>query len=198
MDEILLWAVQLQGQWRSISTELSQERPRGRPPNPSKRSGSCSATIEERDNIPPELVQADGEDVITTLMTICNKIWNGMANPMDPVLSHHTSQERQPAAVSDLSNNQPHQSTKQSYAEDHTEQIEATSGEDYRWRTGILQSRSSTYESSVRNISSTSKTSTTLSWTSRRPLTGFDMQLYEQPWTSTTSASTLSKSSKPL
>ena len=27
------------------------------------------------DNIPAELVQAGGEDVITTLMTICNKIW---------------------------------------------------------------------------------------------------------------------------
>ena len=31
-----------------------------------------SAGIE---NIPEELVQADGEDVITTLMAICNKIW---------------------------------------------------------------------------------------------------------------------------
>ena len=27
------------------------------------------------DNILAELVQADGEDVITALMTICNKIW---------------------------------------------------------------------------------------------------------------------------
>ena len=27
------------------------------------------------DNIPVELVQADGEDVITVLTTICNKIW---------------------------------------------------------------------------------------------------------------------------
>ena len=55
-----------------------------------------------------------------------------MANPMDPVLSHHTSQERQPAAVPELPNNKPHQSPKQSHAEDHTEQIEATSGEDHR------------------------------------------------------------------
>ena len=45
---------------------------------------------------------------------------------MDPVLSHHTSQERQPAAMPELPNNEPHQSTKQSHAEDHTEQIEAT------------------------------------------------------------------------
>ena len=32
-----------------------------------------------------------------------------MANPVDPVLSYHTSQERQPAAVSEIPNNQPHQ-----------------------------------------------------------------------------------------
>ena len=53
---------------------------------------------------------------------------------MDPVLSHHTSQERQPAAVPELPNNKPHQSPKQTHAEDHTKQIEATSGEDYRRR----------------------------------------------------------------
>ena len=55
-----------------------------------------------------------------------------MANPRDAVLSHHTSQETQPAAVPELSNDQPHQSPKQSHAEDYAEQIEATSGEDYR------------------------------------------------------------------
>ena len=60
---------------------------------------------------------------------------------MDPVLSHHTSQERQPAAEPELPNNKPHQTLKQSHAEDHTEQIEASSGEDYRRRTGRLQSR---------------------------------------------------------
>ena len=32
-----------------------------------------------------------------------------MANPLDPVLSHHTSQEWQPAAVLELPNDQPHQ-----------------------------------------------------------------------------------------
>ena len=35
-----------------------------------------------------------------------------MANTVDPVLSYHTSQERQPAAVPELPNNQPHQSPK--------------------------------------------------------------------------------------
>ena len=63
-----------------------------------------------------------------------------MANPMDPVLCHYTSQERQPAAVPELPNNKTHQSSKQSHAEDHTEQIEATSG-DHRRRTGRLLSR---------------------------------------------------------
>ena len=89
MDRILLWAVQLQGQWRSISTELSPDRHRGWPTHPSQRSGGCSTIIEERevgwswqhpssagvDNILAELVQAGGEDVITTLTTICSKIW---------------------------------------------------------------------------------------------------------------------------
>ena len=55
-----------------------------------------------------------------------------MAKPRDPVLTHHTSQERQPAAVPELPNDHPHQSLKQSHTEDHTEQTEATSGEDHR------------------------------------------------------------------
>ena len=64
-----------------------------------------------------------------------------LANPVDPVLDHHTSQERQPAAVPKLPNGQPHQLSGQSHAEDHTEQIEAASREDHCWRTGRLQSR---------------------------------------------------------
>ena len=36
-----------------------------------------------------------------------------MAIPIDPILSHHSSQERQPAAVPVLPNDQPHQSPKQ-------------------------------------------------------------------------------------
>ena len=55
-----------------------------------------------------------------------------MANPVGLVLSHHTFQERQPAAVPELPNNQPHQSPKQSHAEDYIEHIEATSREDHR------------------------------------------------------------------
>ena len=52
-----------------------------------------------------------------------------MANPMDPVLSSHTSQERQPAEVPELLNDHPNQAPKQSHAEDNTEQIEATGGD---------------------------------------------------------------------
>ena len=40
-------------------------------------------------------------------------------------------EERQPAAVPELPNDQPYEPPKQSHAEDHTEQIEAT-GEDHR------------------------------------------------------------------
>ena len=49
-----------------------------------------------------------------------------MANPMDPVHSHDTFQERQPAATPELPDGQPHQPLKQGHTEDHTEQIEAT------------------------------------------------------------------------
>ena len=55
-----------------------------------------------------------------------------MANPVDTVLGHYTSQERQPAAVPELPNDQPHQPPKQSHAEDHVEQNETASGEDHR------------------------------------------------------------------
>ena len=45
------------------------------------------------------------------------------------------------SSVPELPNNKPYQSPKQSHAEDHPAQIEATSREDHRWRTGRLQSR---------------------------------------------------------
>ena len=49
MDKIVLWGVQSQDQWRSISTELSPDRHRGRRSHPSQRSGSCSTITEERE-----------------------------------------------------------------------------------------------------------------------------------------------------
>ena len=74
------------------------------------------------------------------------------------VVIHHTSQESQPAAVPELLNNKPHQSPKQSHAEDHIEQIEATSEDP----PGVPQSRSSTYAFYVRNISNTSNRNNSL------------------------------------
>ena len=62
------------------------------------------------DNIPGEVVQAGGEDVITTLTTICHKIWQTGEWPTPWT----QSLAKQPAAVPELPNNQPHQSPKQS------------------------------------------------------------------------------------
>ena len=62
------------------------------------------------DNITAELVQAGGEDIISSVTAICNKDLadRRMASSVDPVLNHHSSQERQLAAVPELPNNQPH------------------------------------------------------------------------------------------
>ena len=54
-----------------------------------------------------------------------------MVNSVDPVLGDNTSKEMQPAAVSELLNDQPHQPPKRSHAEDLTEQIEDASEEDH-------------------------------------------------------------------
>ena len=48
-DRILISAVQSQGRWRSISTELSPDRYRRRPPHPSQRIGGCSTITEEKE-----------------------------------------------------------------------------------------------------------------------------------------------------
>ena len=157
MVRIPLWAIQPQGQWRSISTELSPDRHRGQPPHPSQRNGGCSTITEGR-----EVSRScqHPSKMGPSRWTGCNHCsynnvqqdladWR-MANPVDPaVLSHQTSQERQPATVPELPNDQPHQPTKQSQAEDHTEQIEAKSGEDHCWRTGRLQSRKKLYRADL-------------------------------------------------
>ena len=49
MYRVLLWAVHLRGQWRSISTELSPDRHRELPPHPAHGSGGCSTIIEKRE-----------------------------------------------------------------------------------------------------------------------------------------------------
>ena len=131
-----------------ISTELSSDRHRGRPPHPPQRSGGRSTITEEREvswsrqhpsrTGPSRWRGCNHHSHDNLQQDLADR---RMAKSMDPVLSHHASQERQPAAVPELLNNKPHQSPKQSHAEDHTEQIEATSGEDHRQRTGRLQSR---------------------------------------------------------
>ena len=50
MDRILLWAVQSESQWRSISAGLSPDRHRGWPPHPWQRSGGCSASTSDFDD----------------------------------------------------------------------------------------------------------------------------------------------------
>ena len=174
MDRILLWAVQSQGQWRSISTELSPDRHKGRLLHPSQLSRGCSTITEERD------VRWSWQHSSRTGLSrrrrsnYCfhdnlqqNLADRRMANPLDPVLGHHPSQEEQLAAVPELPNDQPHQPTKQS----HAEKLYWTDWRCKRRRSllknrqasqqeGIPQSRFSAWESFVRNSSSTNKTST--------------------------------------
>ena len=85
-------------------------------------------------DIPVILVQADGEAVITALTTICNKIWQTGEWPTSWTQSLVITlpKERQPAAVQELPNDQPHQPPKQSHTENHTELIETIGGEDHR------------------------------------------------------------------
>ena len=77
------------------------------------------------DNIPAELVQGGREDVITALRTICNKIWQTGEWPTlwNPIITLPKK--------GNLQQCQPRWSPKQSHAEEHIEQIEATS-EDHR------------------------------------------------------------------
>ena len=79
MNKILLLAVQLQGQWRSISAELSPDTEDDHPILRKEVEAAVQSLKKGKsagvNNIPAELVQAGGEDVITALTTICNKIW---------------------------------------------------------------------------------------------------------------------------
>ena len=70
MDRILHWAVQSQGQWRSINTGLSPDRHRGWPHHPSQRSGGYSTITEER-----EVSLSRQHPSKNSLTTICDRIW---------------------------------------------------------------------------------------------------------------------------
>ena len=86
------------------------------------------------DNIPAELVQAGGEEVITALTTICNKIWQTgkWPTPWAQTLVITLPKKGNLQQCQSYRTISLIQSPKQSHAEDHTEQIEATSGEDHR------------------------------------------------------------------
>ena len=73
------------------------------------------------DNIPAEQVQASGEDVITALTKSCNKTWQTgeWPTPWTQSLVITFPKKTQPAAVPELPNDKPHQSSKQSHAVDH-------------------------------------------------------------------------------
>ena len=77
-------------------------------------------------DIPPELVQAGGEHVIAAVMTNCRKIWQTGEWPTPSTQSLVTcSSARTTEQSAPLV-------TQAKSCEDHTEQIEATSGEDHR------------------------------------------------------------------
>ena len=72
---------QILNRWTEYRSELYNHKSNGDPSVP-----NCTQTDTENDhhilrrevearNIPGELIQADGEDVITALTAICNKIW---------------------------------------------------------------------------------------------------------------------------
>ena len=175
MDRILHWAVQSQGQRRSISTELFPDTQRGWPPHPLQTSGGCSTITEKREvswsrqhpsrTGPSRWRGCNYHSHDNLQQDLADR---RMANHMDPVLSHHTSQERQPAAVPELPNNESASSVTKakscwrSYWTDwsHKQRRSSLKNRQASEQEGAPKSRSATYESSVRNISSTSKTST--------------------------------------
>ena len=134
MDRILLWSVQSQGQW-SISAGLSPDRHRGRPAHPSRRSVGCSTIVGERkvswswqhpSRTGPSRWRGSNYRFHDNLrQDLADK---RMADTVDTVVGYHPPQERQPAAVLELPNDQPHEPPKRSHAEDHTGQIEAARG----------------------------------------------------------------------
>ena len=105
----------VRGQWSYISTELSPNTHRGRPPHPSQRSGGCSTIIEDREvswsrqhpsRTGPSRWRGSNHRSHDNLQQ--DLADRRMASPVDPVLTHHTSQEGQPEAVTELPNDQPH------------------------------------------------------------------------------------------
>ena len=143
----------------------------GWPTHPSQKSEGCSTITEGREvswscQHPSIAGSSGGEDVITALMTICNKIWQTgeWPTPWTQSLVITLPKKRQPAVVPELPKYQPHQPSRQSHAEDHDWSHKWRRSSLKNWQAseqeGAPQRRSLTYGSCTRNISSTSKTST--------------------------------------
>ena len=167
MDRILHRAIQLQGQW---PMEIHQywTVPR-QAPDPSQRSGGCSKSIEEREvSWSWQHPSRTGPSRWRSNHCSHDNLWQEaahrkMAKPVDPVLGHHTSQERQPAAETEIPNNKPHQPQKQcwrSYQTDWSSKCRRSllKNKQASEKEGTPQSRFSTWESFTISISSSSKT----------------------------------------
>ena len=174
MDRILLWAVQLQGQWRFISTELSPDRHRGWPAHPSQRSWGCSTIIEERE---VSYNRHHPSRTGPTRWRECNHRSHDnlrqdledrrVANPMDPVLSHCTSHKKASCSSARTIEQSASSVTQaklscRSYWTDwsHKWRRSSLKNRQASEQVGAPHSRFSTYAFSLRNISNASKTST--------------------------------------
>ena len=121
------------------------------------------------DDIPAELVQAGGEDVITALTTICNKIWQTGEWPTSWTQSlvitlpkKGNLQQCQNYRTISLISHPSKVMLKiiMNRLKSRAEKIIAEEKAAFRAGRSTTASRSSTYAFYVRNISSTSKTST--------------------------------------
>ena len=120
------------------------------------------------DNIPAELVQAGGEDVITALTTICNKIWQTGEWPTAWTQSlvitlpkKGNLQQCQNYGTISLISHPSKVMLKIILNRLKLQAEKIIAEEEAGFRAGrSTQSRSSTYTFYVRNISSTCKTST--------------------------------------
>ena len=212
MDNILLWAVQSQDQWRSISIEVWTV--------PRQTQGTTTPSFAKNwrlqkgrkevigaDNIPAELVKASGEAIIfTTLLTICNKIWKAGEWPtpwtQSLVITLPKKGNLQLCQNYQMISFISHPSKVMlkiimNRLKPQAEKIIAEVQAGFRaGRTTIEQIFNWRILCFMRNISS--KTVNMSSSTSRRHSTQFGMQRCGKPWRSTISEPTSFESSKHL
>ena len=129
---------------RSISTELSPDRHRGWLPHSSQRGRGCSTITEEREG---SWSRQHPSRIGPSRWRGCNYRSHDnlrqdladrrMANPIDP-------QERHPATVPDLPNNQPHQTPKQSLTEDQLNRLKPQAKMIAEVQAGLRAGRSTT------------------------------------------------------